>query len=323
MSTKREIKVNYKINNYAPYVLFLAIMSVSTAAIFIRFAQTTIPSITIAAYRLVFASLILFPFTIKKTLSDLKGINRKSIGLILASALLLALHFASWIQSLEYTNVISSVVLVTTTPIWVAAISPWLLKESVPKRFFLGLMIAFLGIVLINFKGSLTFGGFNFKEILIGQSRAVFGNFLALIGALCAAGYVVAGRTLRKQLSTESYVLSVYSVAGLILFSLTIFTHAQIKITNFTELKWLFLIALIPQVVGHSLLNWSLGSLPAYFVAISLLGEPIGSSILAIFFLSEMPSLGEVISSMVILLGIIIAITRSKNSQPVKYKKRN
>lgn len=309
--------MNSKQNNNAPCILFIAILSVSTAAIFIRFAQKTAPSLLIAAYRLVFASLILFPFTIKKTLSDWKGLNRKSIGLIFTSALLLALHFVSWILSLEYTNVISSVVLVTTTPIWVAAISPWLLKESVPKRFFLGLMIAFLGIFLINFGGSLSSGGFKFREILIGENRAVLGNLLALVGALCAAGYVVVGRTLRKQLSTESYVLSVYSIAGLILVSIVIFTQGQIEITNVTELKWLLLIALIPQVVGHSLLNWSLGSLPAYFVAISLLGEPIGSSILAVFFLKEVPSLGELISSMVILSGIIVAVTRPKNSQKV------
>ena len=314
---KRENIVNSYQTKYAPYILFIAIMAVSTAAIFIRFAQETTSSLSIAAYRLMFASVILFPFTIKKTLSAWKGLRRKSIGLIFTSALLLALHFASWILSLEYTNVISSVVLVTTTPIWVAAISPWLLKERVPKRFFLGLMIAFLGILLINFRGSLSFDGFKLREILNGENRAGLGNFLALIGALCAAGYVVVGRALRKKLSTESYVLSVYSIAGLILISLVIFTKGQVEITNVDELKWLLLIALIPQVLGHSLLNWSLGSLPAYFVAISLLGEPIGSSLLAIIFLKETPSFWEIISSIVILSGIIVAVTRSKNSQKI------
>ncbi|MDO9545299.1 MAG: DMT family transporter [Pelolinea sp.] len=309
---KREEFLNSKQITIAPFALFTAILSVSTAAIFIRFAQETIPSLTIAAYRMVIASLILFPFTIKKTLKEWKVLNPKSIGLVFLSSILLALHFGSWISSLEYTKVISSVVLVTTTPIWVAVISPWLLKEKVPKRFLLGLMIAFLGILLLNFSGYSSQGGFEFRDVIGNQPQVILGNLLALVGAFCAAGYVIVGRTLRKQLSTESYVLSVYSITGLLLVMLVVLTNGQIVITDISGLKWLLLIAFIPQVIGHSLLNWSLGLLPAYSVAISLLGEPIGSSMLAIVFLKEIPSLIEIISSLVILLGIIIAVTKSK-----------
>jgi drug/metabolite transporter (DMT)-like permease len=307
---EKEKIMNNTQKKYAPIALISAILSVSTAAIFIRFSQKSVPSITIAAYRLVLGSLILLPFMIKKAIAEWKELEGKAIGLIFISALLLALHFASWISSLEYTNVISSVVLVTTTPIWVAAISPWLLGEKVPKKFLIGLIVAFLGITLLNITGVSSQVSNEFEKSSNGQNMAIIGNSLALVGAFCAAGYVVIGRILRKQLSTEAYVLGVYSISGLILTSFAIFAVENSIVTNLSDLKWLFLMALIPQAIGHSLLNWSLGILPAYYVAISLLGEPIGSSILAIFFLKETPSLKEVISSVVILVGIIIAITK-------------
>jgi drug/metabolite transporter (DMT)-like permease len=313
MSIKEIKDVNIKDKKLVLIILSIAILSVSTAAIFIRFAQETIPSIAIASYRLIIASLILFPFTIKKAHKEMKDLNSRSIGLVIISGLLLAVHFASWIISLEFTNVISSVVLVTTTPIWVTAISPWLIKEKVPKRFLLGLALAFLGMVLISFSNSGFISSWQMNEIFIKDELIIQGNLLALLGALCAAGYVVIGRILRKQLSTGSYALSVYSIAGAVLVVFAVVSKEQSMRINLYELKWLVLIALIPQVIGHSLINWSLGIMPAYLVAISLLGEPIGSTILAIFFLKEIPTIGEIISAVIILLGIFIAIIGSKN----------
>ncbi len=300
--------MNTKNNKLAFFILAVAILSVSTAAIFIRFAQETVPSITIAAYRLIIASLILFPFTIKKAYKEMKDLDSMSIGLIIISGFLLAFHFVSWIISLEFTNVISSVVLVTTTPIWVTAISPWLLKERVPKRFLLGLGLAFLGMVMISFGNAGLLSNWKMNEIFFKDELVAQGNLLALVGAFCAAGYVVIGRILRQQLSTGSYVLSVYSIAGAVLIGLMIISTEQSMKINLNELKWLVLIALIPQVIGHSLINWALGIMPAYYVAISLLGEPIGSTILAIFILKEVPTISEIVSAGVILLGIFIAI---------------
>jgi len=258
--------------------------------------------------------MILFPFTIKKAHKEMKDLNSRSIGLIIISGFLLALHFASWIISLEFTNVISSVVLVTTTPIWVTAISPWLINERVPKRFLLGLVLAFIGMVLISFSSSGLFSNWKINEIFYKDELIIQGNLLALLGALCAAGYVVIGRILRKQLSTGSYALSVYSIAGAALVVFAVVSQEQSMRIDLNELKWLVLLALIPQVIGHSLINWSLGIMPAYYVAISLLGEPIGSTILAIFILKEIPTISEIISAGIILLGIFIAIIGSKNS---------
>ena len=315
MSTKETQGVNTKEEKLALIILPVAILSVSTAAIFIRFAQETIQSITIASYRLIIASLVLFPFTIKKARKEIKDLNSRSIGLIVISGFLLALHFASWIISFEFTNVISSVVLVTTTPIWVTAISPWLIKEKVPRRFLLGLGVAFLGIVMISFSNARLFSSWKINEMFFKDELVIQGNFLALLGAFCAAGYVVIGRILRRQLSTGSYSLSVYSIAGAVLVLFVVVSQEQSMKINLNELKWLILLALIPQVIGHSLINWSLGIMPAYYVAISLLGEPIGSTIMAIIILKEIPTISEIISAGIILLGIFIAIIGSKNTQ--------
>jgi drug/metabolite transporter (DMT)-like permease len=294
-------------------ILFGAIISVSTAAIFIRFAQKSIPSITIAAYRLIIAFLLLFPFTIKKAISEYRQLNKKSFALISMSGFFLAVHFGSWILSLEYTNVISSVVLVTTTPIWVSLIYPYLYNVKIPKRFIWGLLLAFLGIILISVSNSGSFTKFDLREFLIGNTSIIRGNLLALLGAVCAAGYVLLGRTLRKQISTGSYVLLVYFTAGAVLFTYIFLTHEISFQLNKYEFSLLFLLALIPQVIGHSLLNWALGVMPAYFVAITLLGEPIGSTILAFIFLKEIPNKNEIISAGIILLGILIAILGSSS----------
>ena len=243
----------------------------------------------------------------------MKDLNSRSIRLIIISGFLLALHFVSWIISLEFTNVISSVVLVTTTPIWVTAISPWLINEKVPKRFLLGLALAFLGMVLISFSNSGLFSNWKMNEIFFKDELVIHGNLLALLGALCAAGYVMIGRILRRQLSTGSYALSVYSIAGAALVVFAVVSPEQSMRINLNELKWLVLLALIPQVIGHSLINWSLGIMPAYYVAISLLGEPIGSTILAVLILKEIPTISEIISAGIILLGIFIAIIGQKN----------
>jgi len=250
----------------------------------------------------------------------MRDLDSRSIGLMIISGFLLALHFASWIISLEFTNVISSVVLVTTTPIWVTAVSPWLIKERVPRRFLLGLVLASLGMIMIGFCSSGYFSSWKMNKMSFINERVIQGNLLALMGAFCAAGYVVIGRILRKQLSTGSYALSVYSIAGAVLVVFAVVSKEQSMKINLNELKWLILIALIPQVIGHSLINWSLGILPAYYVAIFLLGEPIGSTILAIFILKEIPTISEIISAGIVMLGIFTATAELKNPPDLRKK---
>ena len=304
--------------NLAAYGLFIAILAVSTAAIFIRKAQANISSLVIATYRLCLASIMLLPFSIKRVLHEKKALHKKNIFLLVLSGILLALHFASWITSLEFTNVASSVVLVTTTPIWVAILSPLILKERQSSAFSIGLAVAVVGIIITSVSGicRLSSGGIQCAQTDIwGADKALLGNFLALAGAWCAAGYMMVGRRVRKELSNRSYIFLVYSVSAITLLLISLLTRQPLLSVSGIDMLWLVALALIPQVVGHSLLNWALGRLPAAYVSLSLLGEPVGSTLLAYLLLSESPSALELIGGAVIIFGIYWATKPARRAE--------
>jgi drug/metabolite transporter (DMT)-like permease len=293
-----------------PLALIGSVLAVSTASIFIRFAQENASSLAISAYRLVIASLVLLPFSAGRLRAELPGLNRREIALGLLSGIFLAVHFATWITSLEYTTVASSVVLVTTTPLWVGIFSPLFLKERPGRMVAVGLAVALIGgtIVGLSDECSLGAGGLacpSLRGIL--EGRAMWGNFLALAGAWCAAGYFMIGKGLRSKVSLQSYTLGVYGTAGLVLLALVGITHQPL--TGFPPITyfWLLCLALIPQVIGHSTYNWLLRYLPVTIVSVLLFGEPVGSTILAYIFLGETPTLLKLFGGVLILAGIYLA----------------
>jgi drug/metabolite transporter (DMT)-like permease len=297
----------YVNKNAAAFGLFIAIMAVSTAAIFIRLAQQNLSSLVIATYRLVLATLFLAPFSISKVRKEKHLITKSDRNLLALSGVLLGLHFASWVTSLEFTNVVSSTVLVTTSPVWVTLFSPLVLKERLPKAFTFGLLIAVAGILMVSFSNVCGVPAGELQCSLTGNllgREALKGNFLALVGAWCASAYMMCGRKVRSHLSNQSYSFIVYAVAALTLLVISIASRQALLQVRGHDWIWLVLLALIPQIVGHSLLNWALGKLPAAYVSLSLLGEPPGSAVLAFIFLDEKPTLLQVIGSVVIIYGI-------------------
>lgn len=300
----------------APLILILGVFAVSTAAIFIRFAQSDVPSLTVAAYRLTFASLLIAPFVLRQPdrRAELRALTRRDLVLALLSGAFLALHFATWITSLEKTSVASSVVLVTTTPLWVALISPLALRESVGRGAVMGLLLALFGGIIVGLSDACEWNTAGLQctglSALWG-GEAFLGNFLALFGAWMAAAYLTIGRRVRARLSLWSYAVLVYGMAAVILMSFAILAGAPLNGFAPQTWLWLLLLALVPQVIGHSAFNWVLAYLPASFVAVTLLGEPIGSSILAYFLLRETPSGLELLGAILILAGIYIVSTQS------------
>ncbi|MDK2981492.1 MAG: hypothetical protein PWQ55_1839 [Chloroflexota bacterium] len=297
----------YVNKNAAGVGLFVAIMSVSTAAIFIRLAQQNLPSLVIATNRLVLATLFLAPFSIPKVRKEKNLITRNDVYLLVLSGIFLGFHFASWVTSLEFTNVVSSTVLVTTSPVWVTLFSPLVLNERLPKSFTLGLLIAIAGILIVSFSNACSLGVGGLQCGLTGNllgREALKGNFLALVGAWCASAYMMCGRKVRGHLSNQSYSFIVYAVAAVTLLVLSLIKRQPLLMARGIDWLWLVMLALVPQIVGHSLLNWALGKLPAAYVSLSLLGEPPGSALLALIFLNEKPTLLQVIGSAVIIYGI-------------------
>ena len=229
-------------------------------------------------------------------------LKTKTCLLVIVSGFFLALHFYSWVSSLEFTNVTSSVVLVTTTPIWVSIISWLWLNEKIRRGFWIGLLVAMIGTIAITKVGTVS------SLAAADGQLGIKGNILALIGAWCAAGYVVIGKKVRESLSTIAYIFLVYSCSAIFLLIIAFVSGQQLIITTFSDWLWLVLLALVPQLIGHSLINWALGVHPAARVSIALLGEPVGASLLAWIFLREIPNGMEVIGGSLILIGIYLAL---------------
>jgi drug/metabolite transporter (DMT)-like permease len=291
-------------------VLAFGILAVSAASIFIRYAQSNAPSLVIAAYRLSIATLVLVPITLRRRGGELRSLAFGDLALALLSGFFLALHFATWISSLEYTTVASSVVLVSTVPLWVALLAPFTIKEPVARLVLIGMLLALAGGIIVGVSDSCAWeGGRMFCPGLdqFVRGRAFFGDLLALIGAFAAAGYLLIGRRLRAGVSALTYVFLVYGMAALVLVGI-MFAAGQTPIGYPpVTYMWFFLLALVPQLIGHSTYNWALGYLSAAYVSIAMLGEPIGSTILAYFLLDESPSGLKIFGAILILIGIYVA----------------
>jgi drug/metabolite transporter (DMT)-like permease len=227
-----------------------------------------------------------------------RGWERNEIGWFLLSGLFLSLHFAFWIASLKYTSVASSVVLVTTHPIFVG-IGSWLfLKEQMGMKLVLGIALSILGSGLISYGD------------MVWSKEALRGDGFALLGAIAASGYLLMGRKMRKDQDLFSYIFPVYSTAGLVLIIFSLLFQKPFFGYSTTTYLFMFLIALVPQLIGHTTFNWALRYLPASMVAISILGEPIGSTILAYFILREGLTILKVLGGISIFAGILIALKK-------------
>ncbi len=287
-------------NRGAPFlVLGVGVAIVSTASILIRFAQADgASSAIIAAGRLTIAALVMAPFALSRAGPELRRIRQKDVFLCAVSGLLLAAHFWTWIASLEHTSVANSTALVTTNPIWVALLSAWLLREKPGRVQITGIALTLVGTLLI-FLAENTHSGV--------ATAPVLGNSLALLGALAASGYLLIGRGLRSNLSLLAYVWLTYSFAAVALIIAAL--AAGETIGGVSSSAWLLIAALAlgPQLLGHTAFNWALRRLSATFVALSILGEPIGSALLAWWLLDENFVVLQLAGFLALLAGIFVA----------------
>jgi len=270
----------------------IGIIAISTASIFIKLCDA--PALIIATYRLMLASLILSPFAGYK--KPWRRWERKELGWFSLSGLLLSLHFTLWIASLKYTSVASSVVLVTTHPIFVGVGGLLFLKERVGLNLILGIGLSVLG------SGLISYGDMGLSK------EALMGDGLALLGAMAASGYLLIGRKMRKERDLFSYIFPVYSAAGLILILFSLISQKPFFGYSSSAYLYLFLLALIPQLIGHTTFNWALKYLPASMVAVAILGEPFGSTILAYFILAEGLTVWKIAGGISIFAGILVAL---------------
>jgi drug/metabolite transporter (DMT)-like permease len=276
----------------------VGIIAISTASIFIKLCEA--PALSIAAYRMTFASLILLPLASYQKIW--KGWNKGEGGWLILAGLFLALHFSFWIASLKFTSVASSVVLVSTNPLFVG-LGGWLFfKEALGWNLMLGIFLSVIGSGLISF-GDISLS----KEALLGDG-------LALLGAITASGYLLIGRKMRKGKDLLSYIFPVYSISAVALILLSLLFKKPFFGFPSSTYLYLFLLALIPQLIGHTTFNWALRYLPTSLVAVAILGEPVGSTLLAYFILREGLTSLKMIGGALILFGISIALKKKEKS---------
>ncbi len=276
--------------------LLIGILAISTASIFIKLCEA--PALVIAAYRLTLASLILSPFAgYRKVWQNWRGSEWRWLML---SGIFLALHFAFWIASLKFTSVASSVVLVSTNPLFVGIGARLFLKEPLRTNLIGGIILSGLGSGLISF-GDMTL-----------SIEALMGDGLALLGAMMASGYLVVGKKMRKGQDLLSYIFPVYSAGAIVLILISLASQKPFFGYSSSTYLFLFLLAIIPQLVGHTTFNWALKYLPASMVAVTILGEPVGSTILAFFILKETLTDLKIIGGILIFVGILVALKTPK-----------
>ncbi len=258
----------------------VGVVAISAASIFVRFAQAGgAPSLTIAALRLAVAALVLLPPALARSRAELASLGARDLPIVLLSGAFLGAHFGTWITSLQYTSVASSVILVTLSPLFVAAGSAVFLHEKLNRRTATGMGMAVLGGIVI--------AAGDVNGAVADAPNPALGNLLALVGAACIAAHFLIGRRLRRKLSLLAYISLVYSAAAIVLLAAVGVAGAPLIGFDPQSYLWIVLLALLPQLVGHTSFNWALGFLPATYATIPVLGEPIGSVILAFILLGE------------------------------------
>lgn len=294
-------------------VLAAGVLAAASSSIMIRLAQGLgLSSTTISAGRVVFAALILLPLALTRARADIRNLQAHEIRLGLIAGVFLAIHFVAWISSLEYTSVASSVALVTTNPLWVALATVLVFRERLSRLTVIGVLMTVGGSVLIALSDS---GG--------GAGRnALFGDLLALLGAMAVSVYFLIGREMRRTMTLLPYIWLVYSSAAVVLLLIALVAtvargEGLASLVALPPAAWALLLGLAigPQLLGHTSFNWALRYLSATFVAVAILGEPIGSALLALVFFNEQFRGLQLIGFGVLLAGIVVAASAERQVQ--------
>jgi drug/metabolite transporter (DMT)-like permease len=283
-------------------VLAAAVVAMSWAGPLVRF--TTAPALAISAWRLTISTVFICIVLLFRP-AAWRGvrITTRELGLALLAGALLALHFWTWVTSLTYTTVASSVVLVSMQPLFVAILSLTLLHERPSRGHWVGIMVAVVGAAIIGW------GDFG------GGARVMLGDGLALSGALFGAGYYVIGRALRQRFDLWLYIGLVYGIAAVILL-LVIGVRADVALTGYAPRDWLIFATLAagPMMIGHTGVNYALRYVPAYLANLVTLGEPVGATLIAwlLVGIHEVPGPQFLVGGTLVLAGILVGVTRSK-----------
>ncbi|KRG15736.1 DMT family transporter [Lederbergia galactosidilytica] len=294
-------------NQTTPSIIFplvISIIAISFAAIFVKWSSA--PSTILSMYRMLMASALLVPIVWKKR-AEFQKLSRKDWLLLVCSGLFLALHFALWFGSLKLTTVASSTIILALQPL-VALIGGFLLyKERVAGSTILMMMIAFVGVVMVGW-GDITVG----KMALIGDVL----SFLCVIAVVC---YLLIGQNVVKKFSHWVYSFSVFLIAGLFLALYNVM--AGIPLVDYPRKEWgiFFLLAIFPTL-AHLIYNWLLNYVNSTTISMTILGEPVGATILAAILLKEQITEWQILGGLLVLLGVFFFLIKQRKRVKYKYE---
>ena len=287
-------------------MVMLGSLMASSAAIWIRFLPGVSP-LTIGYVRVGGAALLLLPWFWWELARQGPPAWRE-LRYSLLAGVALALHFATWIASLRYTTVAHSVLMVATHPIFVIAISLWLLRVPVARNQVVGAVVALAGVVFIQWQD---LGG---DSVVGGASAPALGNLLALAGGLFAAVYLLLGHAARQTLSTIMHVEVTYATAAVVLLLMALAFGVPGPPRSSGPWVYLLLLVLLPTVGGHTIFNWGLRHLGAPLVSLIGLLEPVESAVLALLILGEAVPPATALGAAVIVGGLALAIWRPQTT---------
>lgn len=298
-------------------LLGLGMLCISSSAIFVRLCDDA-PPVIIATARLGIATLVLLLGLGVTRGKAMLRIPARLTGHIILGGLLLAGHFYFWMTSLRHTSVLSSVVIVTTNPIFVGIGSLVFFRERIHRNLLLGIILAAGGGVLISLSGVGAGAGEpgaaqaaasieSVSTMPAEGSSSMYGNMLALLGAITASGYLLIGRKVRASVDVFSYMVAVYGLAAILLCGMAIAGGHSFSGYRTSTYLYFIILAIAPQIIGHGSLNYALKHLSATMVAVCILAEPIGATILAYIILGESADRWQAIGATLILFGIFIA----------------
>ncbi|MBC7081968.1 MAG: DMT family transporter [Firmicutes bacterium] len=275
----------------SPWVAIgLGVVAVSSASIFVRLSSA--PPLVIATWRMGLATLMLAPFALVGGRREMLAMGRRDLALSLLAGGFLAVHFGAWMTSLSHTSVASSVVLVSMHPLFVMLASRLFFGESAAGGAVAGAVIAVVGSAIIGLGDSAAGGS------------AFFGDLLAVLSALMFAAYVLVGRGVRQRLSVAPYAFVVYGMCSLVLVLTCLAGGVRIYPYATREYVLFLALAAVPTILGHTVFNWALRYVSASVISVSVLGEPVGATVLAMALLKETPPATAVTGGILVIMGI-------------------
>lgn len=283
---------------YPVIAIAIGVVSVSLSAIFVKLS-TADAGVT-AFYRMFFTVVLMAPIFLWKHLSELKQLTKRDWLFSAIAGIFLAFHFILWFESLNYTSVASSTVLVTLQPLFAFIGTYLFFKEKITLKTFVAAMTAIVGSALISW-GDFRIGG-----------TALYGDMLALIACALITIYLLFGQDVRQRLSLITYTMVLYSISTLTLFVYVIVKGESFGPYDTTNWLMFILLAIIPNLLGHTLFNWSLKWVSVNAISIAILFEPVGAAILAYFIFEEYLSFWQITGGIVVILGITLFVVDFK-----------